>query len=472
MISAELVKPGPVRRVRTGVAVDGSVSLAEGSFPDALVRLGRDLASAAEGDDETAAVPLVLFFDQFEEFFLNAGRDHAGNARAFVRDVAEIDERSDAGVHLVFSMREEFLAEMDVFRDEIPEIFHADSNLRLRWFTRDAARSAIVEPVDNRIEPTLTDALLDDLAEIGRMMPGVDPSTAIEPAQLQIVCHTVWRESGGGPMTIDTYRRLGAAAAILERRLVEELGKLETAPDLELAGRLLPELATEHGTKWVREANELARTLGTDIDSLRRLLRELEHSGLVNVVTRETSEFVEFVHDYLADPRRIAALQTGLRLVRPRRFLREALARGTTLGSDELRELRETADELALTAPEGELLVRSALLHGDEAEEFIAPAQRAGADPWRALREAARAGSDVEAEAAIEAASRVRTPEAIDVLRLGLIRDDIAPRTVQLLGEQGSLEAADVLGALLSRRDARARGERRTCATRPVVDPR
>ena len=78
--------------------------------------------------------PVVLFFDQFEEFFLYQFREHRGQGEQFIRDVARLYVDRHSGIHLVFSMREEFFVEMDAFRDEIPEIFHNGSNLRLRWF--------------------------------------------------------------------------------------------------------------------------------------------------------------------------------------------------------------------------------------------------------------------------------------------------------------------------------------------------
>ena len=97
--------------------------------------------------------PVVLFFDQFEEFFLVPGtlesealRKFKLAAQRFVADVGKLHRDRESGVHIVFSMREEFFHEMDVFRAEIPTIFGAESSLRLRWLDDDQARAAITLP--------------------------------------------------------------------------------------------------------------------------------------------------------------------------------------------------------------------------------------------------------------------------------------------------------------------------------------
>ena len=89
--------------------------------------------------------PVVLFFDQFEEFFLY-GPDDPAKMERFIADVAEAYRDEALGIQFVFSMREEFFVEMDAFRDKIPTIFHNESNLRLRWFTEKQARDAMVKP--------------------------------------------------------------------------------------------------------------------------------------------------------------------------------------------------------------------------------------------------------------------------------------------------------------------------------------
>jgi len=101
----------------------------------------RSLAALLTGIVEREKRPLVLFLDQFEEFFLNDITDET--RRAFVADVGRLYRTKDGGVHLVFSMREDYLAELDALRDEIPAIFEKESQLRLRLLSDEQAKEAI-----------------------------------------------------------------------------------------------------------------------------------------------------------------------------------------------------------------------------------------------------------------------------------------------------------------------------------------
>ncbi len=469
VIRDELAREAAARHTRTGVDPRIVASLRHDlTFAEALTTLARDLVppdvrelAEAFEDDVVRPEPrvrLVLFFDQFEEFFLNSARAAPPIARAFVSEAARLYKDRGSGVHLVFSMREEFLAEMDIFRDEIPEIFHAESSLRLRWFTPEQAQAAISGPVGGDIDAELTTELLKDLAEIGVTDLGVSPETPIEPAQLQIVCDTIWRE-GGTPLSLRTYRELGGTASILEDRLVEELGKLDGKAEVDLVSRLLPELTTERGTKAVRGVTDLASVLGTEEERLMELLRELEGSGLVNIVPRGTTHFVELVHDYLAEPKRVETLRRNLGLVRPRRAVAKAAAERRLLEEAELEDVRGALDDLTLSSEHGAIVLRSAVRHGltgFDAARVLRRAEASGASVWQILRDAVAEGDE---EGAVELVAGVASPEALAILRAALDRPAVASRAVQLLGESGAAEAADILAPLLHDTDLAAAAE-------------
>src|SRR6266542_1016041 len=133
--------------------------------------------------------PMVVFFDQFEEFFIYLTEPQEQvKARRFIASVAALYRDRESGVHTVFSMREEYFVEMDVFRDEIPSIFHKDSSVRLRPLDPTQAARAIREParvLRVHIDEALPEHVARDLEEDG----------GVEPVRLQIVCDTLWRES-------------------------------------------------------------------------------------------------------------------------------------------------------------------------------------------------------------------------------------------------------------------------------------
>lgn len=130
---------------------------------------GDSFSQRLEDAVRRAQQPMVLFFDQFEEFFIHVGAaSEAG--RRFIAEIAQLGRQREAGVHVVFSMREEFFVEMDAVREEIPTIFHNESNLRLGWFDLAQAKDAIVRPAQVhgvRFEHPLVERLLNDLAEGG-----------------------------------------------------------------------------------------------------------------------------------------------------------------------------------------------------------------------------------------------------------------------------------------------------------------
>ena len=52
--------------------------------------------------------PIVVFFDQFEEFFIYVLNEDPEKAGQFISDVAKIYRNRESGVHIVFSLREKF----------------------------------------------------------------------------------------------------------------------------------------------------------------------------------------------------------------------------------------------------------------------------------------------------------------------------------------------------------------------------
>ena len=105
---------------------------------------GQPLVDQLDGAVKQVEKPIVLFFDQFEEFFIHV--TDAEQRRGFISEIAKVFYNDESQIHVVFSMREEYFVDMDEFRDDIPSIFHNDSNLRLRWFDKAQAREAIVRP--------------------------------------------------------------------------------------------------------------------------------------------------------------------------------------------------------------------------------------------------------------------------------------------------------------------------------------
>jgi hypothetical protein len=415
--------------------------------------------------------PIVLFLDQFEEFFIYQLEHSPAAADKFMSEVAKA--RENKKVHLVFSMREEFFADMDVFRDRIPTIFHNDSNVRLRWFEPEQARAAIVGPAAEagfEMEPELANRLVRDLAEDGR----------VEPAQLQIVCHTLWAKSGGRP-ALRRYREIGGgdgvaniARRILDLRLEEEFSSLETKEQFELLEELLPLLRSRRGTKYLTDVEQLERELGKPRELILAVLRKLATSGLVRIYGRE-NDLVELTHDYLVE--RLDDLRARAGVIWPKRVLATAIARHAelkefTTPTDDLEEVLERAcdefdererkrrrsrrrdggpeafespSDLRLTRDDAEFLFRFALHRGLHPRRMFDAAAEHGVPVWEVLAETIDHGQLTEASSALDLLAELGSERSLELLQKAWKRDDLDARAVEVLGRINSPRAIELL---------------------------
>ena len=448
------VRQDPTASAREELAADSRV----GDFATTSLR---DLLKRAA---ERIKAPLVVIFDQFEEFFLYQLPEQPVKARSFIADLAALYRNRSLGVHIVLSMREDFYVELDAFRDEIPTIFHNDSNLRLRWFEREQARDAIVKPLALRgiaIEEQLVERLLDDLA-LRRSL--------VEPAQLQIVSDTLWRESRNGAITLGTYTRLGTeqssatvAEQIVGRRLVEQFEAFESQADLAVVERLLAPgvLSTERGTKYVRDLPSLARDLSDVLsliggdEGILRVLQQLEQSRLVRLFVRDDLP-VRRAHARLSGRRsratrraasqraeHLAAAGAGPRASRmePCRSRRERGSRPRRRPQTRRRRVggaacaipRRAVDHLLLTRADAELLLRVAIHRGGQALPAYQIALGHGVGAWEIVATIARGPETEDAVSSIGLLRQLGTAPAVSLLEELLADERLATEAQQTL---------------------------------------
>ena len=203
--------------------------------------------------------PLIIIFDQFEEFFV---RLHSDVRQAFIVELGELIDADDVAVKIVLSMREDWLASMSEIETRIPTIF--GTRMRLLPMTREGARQAITGPVERlglHYEPALVERLLDDLA-------GEDVS--VMPPQLQLVCSALYNNLAPGELTITlaAYERMGGARGVLYRYLEEELTRF--APDTRLLARSILKALVELAAN--QACGNLVRTGARDAGRSRRPL--------------------------------------------------------------------------------------------------------------------------------------------------------------------------------------------------------
>ena len=174
-------------------SVDGRAAPQESStFEEYLAQFAAELeASDRDAGDERSHNCLV--FDQFEELFTLDPTDQAVKAE-FVRQLGRA--LRDRSWWALFSMREDFIAQLD------PYVKHFPNRLRTRYrldLLDDKAAIAVAlgaaDDANVDFDPDAARQLVDDLRRV-KVQHGETDTTElgphVEPVQLQVVCRQLW----------------------------------------------------------------------------------------------------------------------------------------------------------------------------------------------------------------------------------------------------------------------------------------
>ncbi len=217
---------------------------------------------------------LYIILDQFEEYFLYHPDENGQGT--FADEFPRVLNREDLRVNFLLAIREDALAKLDRFKGRIPNLF--DNYLRMEHLDTNAAREAIVKPLDeyNRlyangsrveIEPALVDAVLEQtrtgqviVGESGRGAVEREGGDEIETPYLQLVMTRLWDETmraDSHTLRLETLERLGGAEKIVRTHLDTTMGAL---PENEqhVAANIFNFLVTPSGTKIAHTAHDLA----------------------------------------------------------------------------------------------------------------------------------------------------------------------------------------------------------------------
>ncbi len=256
--------------------------------------------------DVTAArkKPLVVFLDQFEEFFL-VFADQPALRQNFMAQIAAVKYDEQLPVFLVLSLREDYYASLHEFRSAIPSIFQNNANIRLGAFTDDEAKRAILLPlaaVGLQMEAGLAEKIIHDLKPSRNGQEWRDDNASgIEPITLQIVCHKLWqmKPKDTATMTAAAYEKCGGAQRILRNHVSELLQKIPQRQQ-GLMVRIFEALKTRDNTKLYRRLQDLQETLRlTDSRRLKNALQKLTEIGVLRHEQRSGDDWYEFKHDDL-----------------------------------------------------------------------------------------------------------------------------------------------------------------------------
>jgi WD40 repeat protein len=368
---------------------------------------------------------LYLILDQFEEYFLYHGEPDGGGP---FDELADVIRQPAARVNVLVSIREDALAELDVFKAALPGVL--GNSLRLDRLDRRSARRAILGPLERystatgndsvEAEEALVEEVLDSVA-VGRIRfgdtgrGGTDDRAAerdrIEAPYLQLVLERLWeveRSRGSRLLRLETLRELGGAARIVEDHLERAMASL-SSDEKDAAAAMYNHLVTPSGTKIAHRASDLARYAAVDESAAQRVLERLASERIVRADEDGAAGMqYEIFHDVLAD----AVLAWRTRHEADRRLQRErseAARRHRTL-------LAVAAASLAAVVVLAAISIY-ALTQRSEAREN---AREARAGELIALAAASLTDAQRSLKLALDASRTVRSTAVEDMLRRSL----------------------------------------------------
>ncbi len=143
--------------------------------------------------------PAALIFDQFEELFTYYP-ERWEDRKAFFMQVRDA-LKQDPLLRVLFSMREDFIAELDPYVCLLPEKLR--TRLRLERLRENTALGAVIQPLETvhtsngrrRFAPNVAESLVHNLLQVKVKTPdGIKKVKGefVEALQLQVVCQALW----------------------------------------------------------------------------------------------------------------------------------------------------------------------------------------------------------------------------------------------------------------------------------------
>ena len=249
--------------------------------------------------------PRAIIVDQLEEVFTAHPEHWRERGELFVQLADALEQ--DALLRVILAIREDYLAQLEPFRELVPG--RLEDRLRLELLGPDAAREAVMGPVratDRHFAAGVAERLVRDLRTTAITEDGGRQrefeGQYIEPVQLQLACSALWRELPPDvrEITDEHLRRFGDVDQVLTDFYDEAIAASAQAAGIE--ERPLRESFTE---TFITSMH----TRGTAYQSGERVgtvplpaVEVLERRRLIRAEWRANARWFELTHDRLIAP--------------------------------------------------------------------------------------------------------------------------------------------------------------------------
>ncbi|MBK8177137.1 MAG: hypothetical protein IPK66_18340 [Rhodospirillales bacterium] len=191
----------------------------EGTQQQSPAALADDPALFLRFIESFGTLPIVIFLDQFERFFVRV----ADNKRcAFITAFNHCLQSSRAqDICFVLALRREFLGQLtSEFEEQIPDFLNQAYRINLLPLNKDEAREAILRPIDNTSLKIQYDEAFVDNVLLAGLAEQTGHGASVDPPHLQIVCNQLFEAA--------RQRLQTRGAVLINRVLYDELGGAET----------------------------------------------------------------------------------------------------------------------------------------------------------------------------------------------------------------------------------------------------
>ena len=260
------------------------------------------LADYVESRPRRRSAPhnVVLIFDQFEEI-LTTDPLAFDAKHEFFRQLGELLQ--DPKIWALFALREDYLAPLDPYADQIPT--HLKNRFRVDLLSRAAAKEAMVgTAAEGRrtFAQNAVEQLARDLATMqvqqpdGRFESQVGPN--VEPLHLQVACRGLWERMPANDLSIDL-EDIKSFGDVTQALAMYYEGVVGAKPEVQ---RVIREWVGENLITKDGIRSQVLRGAGASEGLDNELIAGLVNSHLVRSEQRSGALWYELAHDRLIEP--------------------------------------------------------------------------------------------------------------------------------------------------------------------------